>query len=283
MALAAVANASRQRSGGGGGDPAGVLLPPGVPPPSAAAALFLGGTSLPSRGGSDDDVVDDGGGGENGVGGGAPIGSGNDDTSQRRSSGCPGASSASAIAAAQAQIVAQTHAAAAAALATHHHSQQQQQALFLQQQGGEGAHPSPSQRQQQQPLPADVGSLQARVRDLEAENARLRASLDHYRASSAAVQARYALFNPELARPARRVYIGGLPMGATEAELRAHFNSLLALSGAAAAPGAPITACRVYPERAYAFLEFRSVEEASNTMALDGKLRFFAFFPPFFL
>ena len=89
--------------------------------------------------------------------------------------------------------------------------------------------------------------------------------------SSAAVQARYALFNPELARPARRVYVGGLPMGATEAELRAHFNSLLALSGAAAAPGAPLTACRVYPDRAYAFLEFRSVEEASNAMALDGE------------
>ena len=232
-----------------------------------------------------------------GGGGGDVIDDDDEGGAQRRrgsgSGGGPAGSAAAAIATAQAQIVAQTHAAAAAAAL----ASQQHEANFLQQQqrqyqsdseavigGGRGQQqqmplppppppPPPPPTQQQLPLPTDVDSLQGRVRDLEAENSRLRASLDHYRASSAAVQARYALFNPELARPARRVYVGGLPMGATEAELRSHFNSLLALSGAAAAPGAPITACRVYPDRAYAFLEFRSVEEASNTMALDGKKR----------
>ena len=83
-------------------------------------------------------------------------------------------------------------------------------------------------------------------------------------------QARYQLFNPDIARPARRVYVGGLPMGATDADLKAHVNSLLTLAGGAVGPGSPVSAVKVYPDRAYAFMELRSVEEASNVMALDG-------------
>ena len=44
---------------------------------------------------------------------------------------------------------------------------------------------------------------------------------------------------------AQRVYVGGLPMGTHEDELRAHINSLLALAGGAAAPGSPVTSCKV--------------------------------------
>ncbi len=42
-------------------------------------------------------------------------------------------------------------------------------------------------------------------------------TLAHYRNWSAQVQARYQMFNPEAIRPARRIYVGGLPNGTTEA------------------------------------------------------------------
>ena len=84
------------------------------------------------------------------------------------------------------------------------------------------------------------------------------------------MQARYHLYNPDVARPARRVYVGGLPMGTNDAELKSHVNSILNLAGGAVGPGSPVSAVTVYPDRAYAFMEMRSVEEASNVMALDG-------------
>jgi hypothetical protein len=41
-------------------------------------------------------------------------------------------------------------------------------------------------------------------------------TLAHYRAWAAQVQARYQMFNAEAARPARRIYVGGLPAGTQE-------------------------------------------------------------------
>ena len=41
-------------------------------------------------------------------------------------------------------------------------------------------------------------------------------------------------------------------------------------TGGAVSQGFPITGCKLYPEKNYAFLEFRTVEESSNCMALDG-------------
>ena len=41
-------------------------------------------------------------------------------------------------------------------------------------------------------------------------------TLAHYRNWSAQVQARYQMFNPEAIRPARRIYVGGLPSGTSE-------------------------------------------------------------------
>ena len=116
--------------------------------------------------------------------------------------------------------------------------------------------------------PADAAA--ARIAALEAQVARLAASLEHYRAACAAVQARYQLFSPDVARPARRVYVGGLPMGTAADDLAAHINSVLSLAGGTIAPGPPVTSCTMFPDRAYAFVELRSVEEASNCMALDG-------------
>lgn len=41
-------------------------------------------------------------------------------------------------------------------------------------------------------------------------------------------------------------------------------------TGGCASSGYPIASCKIYTEKSYAFLEFRSVEEASNCMAFDG-------------
>jgi len=111
-------------------------------------------------------------------------------------------------------------------------------------------------------------SDQLRYRD--AQITKLAGTLAHYRAWSTQVQARYQMFNAEVARPARRIYVGGLPSGTQELELRQYVNDLLMKSGGSTAPGFPINSCKLYPEKNFAFLEFRSVEEASNCMAFDG-------------
>jgi hypothetical protein len=46
----------------------------------------------------------------------------------------------------------------------------------------------------------------------------------------------------------------------------------MASTGAAVAPGPPISSVKVSSDRSYAFLELRSIEEASNAMAFDGIL-----------
>lgn len=126
--------------------------------------------------------------------------------------------------------------------------------------------------------------LEAQVREIF----RLQGTLQHYRTWAAQLQARYQLFNPDAARPAKRVYVGNLPAVITEAELRQAINELMVQIGATAMPGFPITSVKLYPgtgdwpgagvpppqvqDKSYAFVEFRSVEEASNAMALDGVL-----------
>ena len=45
----------------------------------------------------------------------------------------------------------------------------------------------------------------------DAQIAKLAGTLSHYRAWAAQIQARYQMFNPDAARPARRIYVGGLP------------------------------------------------------------------------
>lgn len=53
-------------------------------------------------------------------------------------------------------------------------------------------------------------------------------------------------------------------------ELRQFVNELMVKTGGCAAAGWPIASCKIYPDKSYAFLEFRSVEEATNCMAFDG-------------
>ena len=55
-----------------------------------------------------------------------------------------------------------------------------------------------------------------------------------------------------------------------QVDLRQYINELMVSTGACASAGYPIASCKIYSDKSYAFLEFRSVEEASNCMAFDG-------------
>ncbi|DBB00532.1 TPA: hypothetical protein ACH3X3_002231 [Trebouxia sp. C0006] len=104
----------------------------------------------------------------------------------------------------------------------------------------------------------------------EESNKRLATTLQHYRNWAGQLLARYQMANPDASRPPRRIYVGGLPAGTTEAALRQFINEVMIRTGAVASAGFPISNCKVYSDKNYAFLEFRSVEEASNCMAFDG-------------
>lgn len=139
--------------------------------------------------------------------------------------------------------------------------------------GSGGGRPYPLSPPPPPPLhvAASMGpAFQEQLRYRDAQIAKLAGTLAHYRAWAQQVQARYQMFNAEAARPARRIYVGGLPAGTQELELRQYVSDLLIKTGGAAAPGFPINSCKLYPEKNFAFLEFRSVEESSNCMAFDG-------------
>ncbi|XP_073305289.1 splicing factor U2af large subunit B-like isoform X2 [Primulina huaijiensis] len=72
-------------------------------------------------------------------------------------------------------------------------------------------------------------------------------------------------------RHARRVYVGGLPPYANEQTVGTFFNHVMsAIGGNAAGPGDAVVNVYINYEKKFAFVEMRSVEEASNAMALDG-------------
>lgn len=72
-------------------------------------------------------------------------------------------------------------------------------------------------------------------------------------------------------RHARRVYVGGLPPMANEQTVAAFFSKAMALVGGnTAGPGDCVVYVYINQEKKFAFVEMRTVEEASNAMALDG-------------
>ncbi|KAL3352884.1 hypothetical protein AABB24_020725 [Solanum stoloniferum] len=72
-------------------------------------------------------------------------------------------------------------------------------------------------------------------------------------------------------RHARRVYVGGLPPTANEQSVATYFNHVMsAIGGNTAGPGDAVVNVYINHEKKFAFVEMRSVEEASNAMALDG-------------
>ncbi|KAG6420637.1 hypothetical protein SASPL_117172 [Salvia splendens] len=72
-------------------------------------------------------------------------------------------------------------------------------------------------------------------------------------------------------RHARRVYVGGLPPLSNEQTISTFFSHVMnAIGGNIAGPGDAVVNVYINHEKKFAFVEMRTVEEASNAMALDG-------------
>ncbi|KAF9672327.1 hypothetical protein SADUNF_Sadunf11G0029800 [Salix dunnii] len=72
-------------------------------------------------------------------------------------------------------------------------------------------------------------------------------------------------------RHARRVYVGGLPPLANEQTIATFFSQVMtSIGGNAAGPGDAVVNVYINHEKKFAFVEMRTVEEASNAMTLDG-------------
>ncbi|KEH32784.1 splicing factor U2af large subunit B isoform X3 [Medicago truncatula] len=72
-------------------------------------------------------------------------------------------------------------------------------------------------------------------------------------------------------RHARRVYVGGLSPTANEQSVATFFSQVMAtIGGNTAGPGDAVVNVYINHDKKFAFVEMRSVEEASNAMALDG-------------
>eukprot|EP01026_Neomeris_dumetosa_P059693 TRINITY_DN557_c0_g1_i3.p1 TRINITY_DN557_c0_g1~~TRINITY_DN557_c0_g1_i3.p1 ORF type:complete len:382 (-),score=66.54 TRINITY_DN557_c0_g1_i3:1295-2440(-) len=87
----------------------------------------------------------------------------------------------------------------------------------------------------------------------------------------AGIHARVQQMSPNVIKNARRLYVGGLEEGFTDEELlKATLSDYMMNRGGCTNPGNPILSCKVTPEKGYAFVELRSVEETTNVLAFDG-------------
>ncbi|QDZ19886.1 large subunit of U2 snRNP auxiliary factor [Chloropicon primus] len=71
-------------------------------------------------------------------------------------------------------------------------------------------------------------------------------------------------------RHARRVYVGALPNGLNDQMIGQFFGQALQAVGGTKQPGSPVVNVYFNMEKKFSFVEFRTVEECSNAMALDG-------------
>lgn len=77
--------------------------------------------------------------------------------------------------------------------------------------------------------------------------------------------------NAQATRHARRIYVGGVPPTGTEQSIATFFShALAAIGGNTAGPGNSVVNVYINREKNFSFVEFRTVEETSNAMALDG-------------
>jgi splicing factor U2AF subunit len=79
-----------------------------------------------------------------------------------------------------------------------------------------------------------------------------------------------ASMNPQQQRQQKRLYVGNLPATVSEIELMEFFNAAMSNANVLTSPGSPVLSATINREKAYAFIEFRSAEEASAGMSLDG-------------
>ncbi|KAH8093800.1 hypothetical protein BXZ70DRAFT_1001602 [Cristinia sonorae] len=77
--------------------------------------------------------------------------------------------------------------------------------------------------------------------------------------------------NPNLSRQSRRLYIGSITPDINEQNLADFFNAKMKeMDIGTGAPGNPVLAVQCNYEKNYAFVEFRSAEDATAAMAFDG-------------
>ena len=75
-----------------------------------------------------------------------------------------------------------------------------------------------------------------------------------------------------VSRQARRLYVGNIPFGIGEEDMKIYFNEQMKVSGLSQTSGDPVIACQINMDKNFAFLEFRSVDECTQAMAFDGLL-----------
>ena len=73
-----------------------------------------------------------------------------------------------------------------------------------------------------------------------------------------------------LTRQARRLYVGNIPFGSSDDDMIEFFRSNMEACNFIREPGNPVLACAINLEKNFAFIEFRTVEETTNALALDG-------------
>jgi len=117
---------------------------------------------------------------------------------------------------------------------------------------------------------ADEGGLREALHRRDAQIAVLQAKLAHLRAWISSIHARVQVMNPQAIKNSKKLYVGNIPSDVGEEELSEHINSLLLKVGGLIQPGSCVASCRVMPDKKYAFVELRSVEETSNALCLDG-------------
>uniref|UniRef100_A0A7S1T4K8 Splicing factor U2AF subunit n=1 Tax=Compsopogon caeruleus TaxID=31354 RepID=A0A7S1T4K8_9RHOD len=78
--------------------------------------------------------------------------------------------------------------------------------------------------------------------------------------------------NQQLTRPARRLYVGNLPPDTTEAEISDFFFKSMLKAKGVESEGNPILSVYLNMEKRFAFIELRTVNEASAALQMDGLL-----------
>lgn len=68
----------------------------------------------------------------------------------------------------------------------------------------------------------------------------------------------------------RRLYVGNIPFGVSEAAMMEFFNQQMQLTGLSQTEGNPVIAVQINLDKNFAFLEFRSIDETTAAMAFDG-------------
>jgi len=83
------------------------------------------------------------------------------------------------------------------------------------------------------------------------------------------LQATMVAANPQQTRQARRLYVGNIPAGISEMAIAEFFNQVLKETGKCSHIP-PVGNVQIHAEKAFAFLEFVRVEDATLCMLLDG-------------